>query len=47
MAERVADVGDLWADLASNGQSLSAPIEQLQRLGRKLEVPTIRRFGAR
>jgi bifunctional non-homologous end joining protein LigD len=32
MAGRVADVGDLWADMHSNAQSLRAPLNQLRRL---------------
>jgi bifunctional non-homologous end joining protein LigD len=32
MADRVADVGDLWADLHGNGQSLRAPLNQVRQL---------------
>ncbi len=43
MAERLARVGDLWAELP--GQSLAGPARELERLGARLEVPVIRRFG--
>ena len=45
MAERLATAGDLWADLSAAGQSLTSPIREIARLGGKLEVPVIRRFG--
>lgn len=45
MPARLASVGDLWADMS--GQSLDGPTEKLQRLGARLEVPVIRRFGNR
>jgi bifunctional non-homologous end joining protein LigD len=32
MQERIAAVGDLWADLSRRGQSLNEPFEKLQRL---------------
>jgi bifunctional non-homologous end joining protein LigD len=35
MAQRIADVGDLWADLRRRGRSLRRPIERLQRLSGK------------
>lgn len=44
MAERIATVGDLWAELP--GQSLDGAISQLEQMGAKLEVPVIRRFGS-
>lgn len=47
MPERLAAVGDLWADMGSAGSSLAGPIREIQRLGGKLEVPVIRRFGNR
>ena len=31
MPERLAAVGDLWADLLTSGQSLREPLERLQR----------------
>lgn len=34
MSKRVADVGDLWADIHSGGQSLGAPSKQLRSLVR-------------
>jgi bifunctional non-homologous end joining protein LigD len=34
MADRVADVGDLWAGLLERGASLRNPIERLRRLAR-------------
>ena len=43
MAERLASVGDLWADMPE--QSLTVPIQQIEHLGGRLEVPVIRRFG--
>jgi bifunctional non-homologous end joining protein LigD len=30
MGKRIADAGDLWADMLSHGQSLSAPVERLR-----------------
>lgn len=45
MAERLDRVGDLWADMQANGQSLADPMRQVELLGGKLEVPVIRRFG--
>ena len=45
MAERISAVGDLWEDLPK--QSLKRPATKLEKLGGKLEVPTIRRFGNR
>ncbi len=45
MAERIADVGDLWADLP--GQSLTDASQAIERLGGKIELPVIRRFGNR
>lgn len=45
MADRLAAVGDLWADL--RGQSLAAPMRAIEQLGGTLEVPVIRRFGNR
>jgi bifunctional non-homologous end joining protein LigD len=47
MSERLAAVGDLWADMSHHGQSLVGPMEMLERLGAKLEMPVIRRFGNR
>jgi bifunctional non-homologous end joining protein LigD len=47
MPERLAAVGDLWAHMGSAGSSLAGPIREIQRLGGKLEVPVIRRFGNR
>lgn len=32
MADRIADVGDLWADLHGNGQSLRVPLNQVRQL---------------
>jgi bifunctional non-homologous end joining protein LigD len=32
MAERMAEVGDLWADLHTRGQSLLAPLAQLEQM---------------
>jgi bifunctional non-homologous end joining protein LigD len=32
MASRLADVGDLWSDLAGGARSLAGPLEQLRRL---------------
>jgi hypothetical protein len=34
MRERVAEVGDLWADLKKRGRSLTRPIDRLRRLER-------------
>jgi len=31
MAQRVAQVGDVWAEMLANGQSLRSSIERLQR----------------
>lgn len=45
MQARLAAVGDLWADLPTSGQSLARPMKEIERLGGKLEVPVIRRFG--
>lgn len=45
MAGRLVSAGDLWADLPA--QSLDSPTEAIARLGGKLEVPVIRRFGNR
>jgi bifunctional non-homologous end joining protein LigD len=45
MAGRLDAVGDLWADLP--GQSLAEAAKRVQRLGGRLEVPVIRRFGSR
>lgn len=45
MPDRLDSVGDLWADM--EGQSLEGPTERIQRLGARLEVPVIRRFGNR
>jgi bifunctional non-homologous end joining protein LigD len=45
MASRLAAVGDLWADLPL--QSLAGPMREVERLGGRLEVPVIRRFGSR
>lgn len=45
MANRLAAVGDLWAQMP--GQSLSGPMQQVEHLGGKLETPVIRRFGNR
>ena len=47
MAPRLAKVGDLWSQMTERGQSLSGATQQIERLGGKLEVPRIRRFGAR
>jgi len=47
MAERLERVGDLWTGLQAHGQSLTDPMRQVERLGGKLEVPVIRRFGTR
>jgi bifunctional non-homologous end joining protein LigD len=47
MAGRIAAAGDLWADMADGGQSLDGPMRKIERLGGKLEVPVIRRFGNR
>ena len=43
MAARLDSVGDLWADMP--GQSLGGPLQKIEQLGIRLEVPTIRRFG--
>jgi hypothetical protein len=32
MPGRIADVGDLWADLRRRGRSLRRPMEKLRRL---------------
>ena len=32
MAQRIADVGDLWADLLRKKRSLKQPIERLKKL---------------
>ena len=32
MAQRVADVGDLWSDMLKKRRSLKRPIERLQKL---------------
>ena len=45
MAERLAQVGDLWPRMP--GQSLAGPMQHIERLGGRLEVPIIRRFGNR
>lgn len=45
MAERFNDVGDLWGDMP--GQSLDEAEKRIEKLGGKLEVPVIRRFGSR
>ncbi|HEX5140927.1 MAG TPA: non-homologous end-joining DNA ligase [Dehalococcoidia bacterium] len=47
MAERLADTGDVWADMAAQGYSLAQAMQQIERLGGSLEVPVIRRFGSR
>lgn len=47
MAERMAQAGDLWADMERNGQSIAGPIEKVKRLGGSMETPVIRRFGTR
>lgn len=47
MAERLERVGDLWADMQAQGQSLVGPMKRIEPLGGKLEVPVIRRFGNR
>lgn len=47
MPARLAAAGDLWAGIEGHGQSLTAPMKQLERLGLRLEVPTIRRFAGR
>jgi len=33
MGDRVAAVGDLWADLSRHGHSLTRPMERLEKLG--------------
>jgi bifunctional non-homologous end joining protein LigD len=35
MRDRVAKVGDVWADMRRRGRSLKRPIEQLRRLGQR------------
>jgi bifunctional non-homologous end joining protein LigD len=35
MPERMARVGDLWADLGRRGRSLKGPMEKLRRLGQR------------
>ncbi len=45
MPERLAAVGDLWAELPA--QPLEPAMAAIERLGGKLEVPVIRRFGNR
>lgn len=45
MPHRLGAVGDLWANMP--GQPLTTAMEQLERMGGKLEVPVIRRFGER
>ena len=47
MAGRIAAVGDLWAGLHGHGHSLVEATHGVERLGGKLEVPVIRRFGSR
>ena len=47
MGERLAAVGDIWAGIADEAPSLAGPIREVERLGGKLEVPVIRRFGNR
>jgi bifunctional non-homologous end joining protein LigD len=47
MARRLTNAGDLWAGMLGHGQSLKRPMQQIERLGGKLEVPVIRRFGSR
>jgi bifunctional non-homologous end joining protein LigD len=47
MAARLERVGDLWTGFQDYGQSLTDPMRQVERLGGKLEVPVIRRFGNR
>jgi DNA primase len=32
MPDRVADVGDLWADMRRRGRSLKRPMDKLKRL---------------
>jgi hypothetical protein len=47
MADRLDAHGDIWAELLAQGESLAGPIGKLERLGARLEVPVIRRFGGR
>jgi bifunctional non-homologous end joining protein LigD len=47
MATRIEATGDLWANFANEGQSLTEAMRGVERLGAKLEVPIIRRFGNR
>ena len=35
MADRVAKVGDLWADMRQRGRSLRRPIERLKKLSQQ------------
>jgi len=44
MADRLADVGELWSDM--QGQSLTGPMQQIEQMGGRLQVPVIRRFGS-
>jgi hypothetical protein len=34
MAARIAEVGDLWADMRRRKRSLRAPVEKLKKLAR-------------
>ncbi len=45
MAARLTTVGDLWAEMP--GQSLNGPMQQIELIGGRLEIPVIRRFGDR
>jgi len=45
MLDRLSAVGDLWTELP--GQALAEAAQKLEGLGGVLEVPVIRRFGAR
>lgn len=47
MPDRIAKVGDLWEGMLEKGQSLTRPMREIERLGGRLEVPVIRRFGNR
>lgn len=47
MPDRMAKVGDLWEGMLEKGQSLTRPMREIERLGGRLEVPVIRRFGNR
>lgn len=47
MASHLDSVGDAWAGMTDHRASLTRPLQEIARLGGKVEVPTIRRFGNR